>query len=134
MDDKYTKRPRNLFDASGYASIDWIEYRKNKPMQDPIDCHLPGEAMELKMSIPGEWAEHIDKMAKKLKIQPEFLYRKAIQAFFGFAPAIWNDDEYLDQWREVYKLEGETALRPHIQSEDDRLTAKIIRARNKNIK
>ena len=134
MDEKYTKRPGNLFDASLYGSIDWMEYEREKHIQEPISCHDKNRAYHLNIPIPAEWAEYINVMAKKLKIQPEFLYRKAIQAFFGLPPGVFNDDGYLVQWREVYDLDGEQALREHMQEEDDSLTAKVIRLRDKQLK
>jgi len=123
--------PWNLFDGSEYASIDWVEWGKEKHIQRPISGYNRDKATQVKFDIPGEWSEYILQMAKKLKIQPEFLYRKAFQAFFGLNPAIFTDDGYLRQWAEIYALDGEKALREHIQGEDDVITFKIVRERNK---
>ncbi len=122
---------RKLFDDSPYQF--YFEERKN-PIQKPLEPHEKKKAHQLKLDVPGEWHEHIMAMAKKCRCQPDFLYRKAIQAFFGFSPAIFNDDGYLEQWKEVFDLEKEEALRPWMQTQDDDLTRKIVRERDKQIK
>lgn len=122
--EKVEKTPRKVFDASPYGSF--FDDRDN-PVQAPIELQLSSEAQEVVFRIPSEWNETIQELSKRLKVDPEFLYRKAFQAFFGFKPAIFDDDGYLKQWREVFDLDGENALRPHIQEQDDLLTKRMIR-------
>ena len=38
------------------------------------------------------------------------------------------------QWKEVFDMEGEEALRPWMQEQDDELTKRIIGHRDKKIK
>ena len=122
---------RKLFDDSPYQF--YFEEREN-PIQKPLDPHDKKKAHRLVLSVPGEWHDHIMAMAKKMRIQPDFLYRKAIQAFFDFSPAVFNDDGYLLQWKEVFDMEGEETLRPWLQEQDDEATAKIIKERDRQIK
>lgn len=122
---------RKIFDDSPYQF--YFEERKN-PIQKPLEPHEKKNAKRLEIDIPGEWHEHIMAMAKKCRCQPDFLYRKAIQAFFDFSPAVFNDDGYLMQWKEVFDMEGEEAIRPWMQEQDDELTNKIIRERDRQIK
>lgn len=117
-----------IIDGSPYEYF--YDDRKN-PIQLPIDLALKSQAVKINLDIPGAWHNDIYAMAKKLKIHPEFLYRKAIQAFFAFNPAIFDDDGYLDTWRQVFELDGEEILREHIQEEDDQLTRRILRARDR---
>lgn len=119
-------KPKKLKIIDGNPYEYFYDTRKN-PIQAPIELAERKTAVKITLEIPGEWHNSIYKMAKKLKIHPEFLYRKAFQAFFGFAPAVFDDDGYLEVWRSVLELDGEQVLREHMQMEDDALTQKVVR-------
>lgn len=116
-----------------HDTMDIIDRRK-KPIQAKIELRHKEDSVVMDIRVPNDWREHIKALAKKCKVSEEFMYQKAIQGFFDLSPIIWNDDPYLNEWRQVYKLEGESALRPWIQSRDDYTTAKIIRHRDKQLK
>lgn len=121
---RHKKYKENIVSGNPYEYF--FDTRKN-PIQAPIELADKNNAVKITLEIPGEWHNDIYKMAKKLRIHPEFLYRKAFQAFFDFPPAVFDDDGYLDTARQVYRIDGEQVLRGHMQSADDHLTHKVVR-------
>jgi len=119
-----TPQKLKIIDDNPYEYF--YDTRKN-PIQAPILLAEREKAVNISFEIPGEWHNDMYKMAKRLKIHPEFLYRKAFQAFFDFSPAVFDDDGYLETMRNVMELDGERALRDHIQREDDVLTERVVR-------
>lgn len=130
MAKKQKKRLRNLMDGSDYGSFEWLYDDRERAIQGLMELADSETAQEITFRIPADWAQHIGNICKKCNCQPDFIYRKAFQAFFGLGPAIFDDDGYLVQWREIYELDGEDALRQHIQAEDDTLTRRVIAHRN----
>ena len=122
---------RKLFENLPYGG--WFDDREN-PVQPAMDLGIKADAKKIAFEIPQEWNALIMNICKKCKCEPEFVYRKAFQAFFGLNPVIWDDDGYLREWREVLELDGEHALRDEIQEADDALLIKIIRERTRQLK
>ena len=128
---RHRKYNKNIVNGNPYEYFH--DTRKN-PIQPPIELAERRNAIKITFEIPGEWHNDISKMAKRLKIHHEFLYRKAFQAFFGFAPAVFDDDGYLDTARQVYRIDGAQVLRDHMQGEDDALAGKIVKSiKNKKV-